>query len=145
MNRWPIIIRWAVTGILILITLIFLLLPPKQSDLISTFDSSHTQIIELQPKTTLKLSDTQQVVFAIYDPEVQMVQICIRQPEKERPIAASADASFLVDNVYRHANVYMGLDNWLWYHYSAHFLQNVEPFSELTFQLDGQSIDFTMP
>ena len=145
MNRKPLILRWGLTGLLVAAVLVLLLLPPKRADLIATFDSSHSQIIELQPKTTLKLSDTQQVMFAIYDPEVQMVQICIRQPEKERPIAASADASFLVDNVYRHANVYMGLDNWLWYHYSSHFLQNVEPFSELTFQQDGQSIDFTMP
>jgi len=144
-NRKSLILRWGLVGLLAAAALVLLLLPPKRADLIATFDSSHTQIIELQPKTTLKLSDTQRVMFAIYDPEVQMVQICIRQPEKERPIAASADASFLVDNVYRHANVYMGLDNWLWYHYSSHFLQNVEPFSELTFQQDGQSIDFTMP
>ena len=145
MNRWPIVIRWAVTGILILITLIFLLLPPKQADLIATFDSSHTQIIELQPKSTSDLSDTQRVMFAIYDPEVQMVQICIRQPEKQAPSTGYPDASFLVDNVFRHANVYMGVDQWLWYHYSAYFLQDVEPFSEVTFQLDGKRIDFIMP
>lgn len=145
MNKKPIIIRWVLTGILVLITLVILALPPKQSDLISTFDSSHSQIIDLQPKTTLDLSDTQTVVFAIYDPEVRMVQVCIRQPEKGRPTAGSHDASFLVDNVIRHAGVYMGLDNWLWYHYAAYFLQDVEPFSELTFKLDGQSVGFTMP
>ena len=145
MNRKSLILRWGLVGLLAAAALVLLLLPPKRADLIATFDSSHTQIIELQPKTTLKLSDTQRVMFAIYDPEVQMVQICIRQPGKQHPATGYRDAAFLVDDVSCHDIVYTGLDSWLWYHYCAYFLQNVGPFSELSFTMDGQSIDFTMP
>ena len=119
---------------------IFLLSIPSKEILLIT-DSTHERVKFLSFSTT-SLSSQYAVKFVAYDPDCDMIQICISAPKNDRTLFDGEKITFNIDG-FSYKSHSLAIKSGIWKDYFNFLLENIPSFDTMNVEYIGGTIDVT--